>query len=86
MISGKAPGSECERVGRLLPLYADGEAERSESLAIQAHLAVCPRCAAREQFERRLQNLVRSLGHAPVPTTLSARVRAVVNTTEQSNS
>jgi len=66
----------CSETYRLLNGYVDGELELGGSLAVEEHLAGCPRCRAREANLRSLGSLMR--GHVELdaaPERLRARLR-----------
>ena len=71
----------CTDMNRLMTPYVDGEVTTADRQAIDAHLAVCPRCCARADAERSARRIVRAQASTltrPAPATLRARCAAVV--------
>lgn len=70
---------DCEAVVRALWDYLDRELGEADLAAIDAHLAVCEKCRAHAEFERRLIDEIRALrAQHDAPDTLRARLLAVV--------
>lgn len=65
----------CEEARRLLPAYADGELELSQSLAFEQHLESCPECAAALRVHKGLSQAVRALPYHRASDTLRARLQ-----------
>ena len=65
----------CEEARRLLPAYADGELDLSQSLAFEQHLESCPDCAAALRVHKGLSQAVRGLPYHRAPDTLRARLQ-----------
>ncbi len=65
----------CEEARRLLPAYADGELELSQSLAFEKHLEDCADCTAALRVHKGLSQAVRALPYHRAPDTLRARLR-----------
>ncbi|WP_307437810.1 anti-sigma factor family protein [Labrys monachus] len=63
-----------ERIGA----FVDGELAEDERQAVAAHLESCPSCAAGVEAMRALSRRIAAAGPAPLPTSLPARVRAVL--------
>ena len=64
----------CEEARRLLPAYADGELDLSQSLAFEKHLEGCPECATALRLHKGLSQAVRALPYHRAPDTLRARL------------
>ena len=71
----------CTDIDRLMTPYVDGEVTTADRQAVDAHLAVCPRCCARADAERSARRIVRSQASTltrPAPATLRVRCVAAV--------
>lgn len=51
----------CDRIASLLSAFADGELAAADEHEVRAHVAACPRCAARLETVRALRAAVRSV-------------------------
>jgi len=70
---------DCETVVRALWDYLDRELGDVDLAAIDAHLAVCAKCRAHAEFERRLVDEIRALrAQHDAPDTLRTRLLAVL--------
>lgn len=73
-------GMACERVEALLGAYVDGELNRAQTAAVEAHLGGCPACARRLAELKELSALVAdATAGEPLPPTLHASVMRVVS-------
>ncbi len=70
---------DCETVVRALWDYLDRELGEVDLAAIDAHLAVCAKCRAHAEFERRLVDEIRALrAQHDAPDTLRTRLLTVL--------
>src|SRR5687768_9567264 len=53
----------CDDVENFVHPYVDGEFEQKDRLEVESHLAGCPSCSRRVQFERAFRTVVREKGH-----------------------
>lgn len=67
-----------EYIAEYLSAHADGELSGKELRAAEAHLAECPRCAARLAEERSLKALVREHGRAQMPSAVQSSLIAML--------
>jgi mycothiol system anti-sigma-R factor len=73
-------GIDCEEALRDLQAYIDDELPAGRALLIEEHISDCSPCLDRGEFQRRLQEIVRTKcgGSVPVPAHLSDRVRRLI--------
>jgi anti-sigma factor (TIGR02949 family) len=70
---------DCEAVVRALWDYLDRQLSEADLAAIDAHLAVCEKCRAHAEFERRLIDEIRAVrAQQDEPDALRARVLAAL--------
>lgn len=68
----------CNEARPLLSAFLDGELTPAQRLAVEAHLAHCPACAACRREIDRAGRLVRELAVPPLSPDLTARIMAQV--------
>ncbi|MGH7265042.1 MAG: anti-sigma factor family protein [Candidatus Rokuibacteriota bacterium] len=68
----------CREFLEHLPPYVDGELGVAETVAVQTHLAECPRCQRLVEQERQFRQLLRRQPRESAPPEFRARVRARV--------
>lgn len=74
----------CAEALELLPVYGDGELDLSRTLAMEAHIAICPNCAAADRVQRGLSTALRAgVPYYQAPSTLRAQLSAQLS--ENSN-
>jgi anti-sigma factor RsiW len=66
----------CESGVKLLMEYLEGTLAGDARAAVEAHVAVCPRCVAFLASYRETPRLVRELTVADIPVDLAASLRA----------
>jgi len=71
----------CQQVHKLKEAHVDGRLPEAQSQRIEAHLATCPRCAARVALARRVQQelaptLQQAIGDPRLSPAAEARIRA----------
>lgn len=66
----------CEIIEPLLSPYLDDELTPTETALVQAHVAVCERCASELAFLRLTHAVLSNPTEVPVPAQLSARIAA----------
>ncbi|HET6204007.1 MAG TPA: hypothetical protein VFI25_14545 [Planctomycetota bacterium] len=69
---------DCDRIAGELLYRADGVGRSGGAAALEAHVAGCSTCAARERDARARIALLRSLPRAPVPGSLDRAVSAEI--------
>jgi anti-sigma factor (TIGR02949 family) len=73
------PMLDCDAVMRQFWDYLDGELTPERIAAIEAHVAMCERCAPHIAFERAFKAALRSARSVPIDTrALGERVRAAL--------
>lgn len=76
--------TDCRHVLHLLEVFVDREMPDGDCRAIERHLAACEECADREDFVRRLREVVRrTCGSDDLPPGLEERVRRAIAGAEQ---
>jgi anti-sigma factor (TIGR02949 family) len=71
--------TDCQHVLDLLEVFVDREVGQGDCRAIEQHLAACQECADREDFVRRLREVVRrTCGSDALPPGLEERVRRAI--------
>jgi anti-sigma factor RsiW len=73
-----AAAGDCAAVLKRISAYLDGELERAECAAIEAHCATCPRCAPVIDGLRRTVGLCREARGVPLPDAVRQRARASI--------
>jgi anti-sigma factor (TIGR02949 family) len=68
----------CEEALRVLAEHLDGELDGALHAEVERHLNTCRSCWSRAEFERRLKEQVRSLGHEPVEPSLVVRIHRLI--------
>lgn len=68
--------SNCDEVLERLERYLDGECPKGLEEIVRAHLAYCPPCLERADFERKLRALIASKCRDAAPSGLLDRVIA----------
>lgn len=68
----------CEELKDLIPLYAGGEAQDNERLAVEAHLPQCPDCSRELEQYREMRGLLTELRDGTVPPGAEAKTWKVV--------
>jgi anti-sigma factor RsiW len=66
---------KCEETRELLDAFHDDELQPATLAAVEAHLRTCPSCSAALAAHEAVRKKVRSLGRAPAPEALAARIR-----------
>lgn len=75
----------CNDAAILISAYADGEADRRQSRAIEGHLAVCPDCATKhEQLAELRTRLRKEVPRYSAPPALRASVLASIDAAKRS--
>jgi mycothiol system anti-sigma-R factor len=70
-------GTECQHVLEQIAPFLDGELREGECDRVREHMATCPSCRDRTEFQRHLKARVRgACGTCEVPPELLDRVRA----------
>lgn len=67
---------QCRDALRQLQEYLDGECPADLEATIREHLADCPPCWDRADFEREVRNVVARHCHEPAPAALVQRILA----------
>ena len=66
---------KCSKVREVVFLYTDNEMEEELLVAFREHLVVCPECARRLDYTRRVLTVVRSrCARARAPDSLRQRI------------
>lgn len=65
----------CEETVRQLAVYLDQELDSATSTAMARHLATCPECSSRAEFEKRLRRKLREAGTQKAPDRLYRRLK-----------
>ncbi|MFA6449644.1 MAG: zf-HC2 domain-containing protein [bacterium] len=67
--------NECERVACLIHEYLDKAIDDDTCRFIQTHLATCPHCLGKFDFEHELRGTIRKcVCSAPLPADLKSRI------------
>ncbi len=75
--------TECEQILEEIEVYLDGELSAEECRRIERHMADCPACFDREQFQRSLREIIRrKCGSAEMPPGLADRIRRAISSTD----
>lgn len=69
----------CEEALRMLFTYLDDELDAAHRQKVETHLERCRSCFSRAEFERRLKTHLAELGSAPLPASMEARIRSLIN-------
>jgi mycothiol system anti-sigma-R factor len=72
-------GDDCDQSLRELQVYLDGELRPEVRDIVAAHLADCPPCEDRAEFERRVRALVAASCHECAPVELRERILRLLN-------
>ncbi len=68
----------CVRAGQGLSAYVDGELSGREALAVRAHVAQCPQCAAERDRLIEIKQALEAMPSLEPPPGLEARLKAAV--------
>lgn len=68
----------CAFTNNLLDLYLDGRLVASQARWVEAHLAACPKCAARFAAWRKISRELRTFRTSAAPASFKAGLRAVL--------
>lgn len=72
----QSPDPECVRLLERVSEYLDSALDEGTCRAIEAHVRVCPSCAAVIDGLRRTVGLCRETGDRPLPAAVKARAQA----------
>lgn len=64
----------CDEMRDLLPLYAGGETEDNERIAVEAHLSLCSDCARELEEFRQARGLLEALREEETPPGTSSKI------------
>lgn len=69
-------GTDCDDIGELLSVYADGESTPDETAMVETHLAVCAFCARDLAFLQQTSRVLTRVAEVEPPATLRAAIFA----------
>ena len=70
----------CDEVLSEIEHYLHGELDRSRSARLADHLADCPPCLDRAEFQRKLKEIVRVKCRSATPEHLIVKIREAIRT------
>lgn len=73
---------QCEQAQGILDGYIDNALSTLEMLAVQEHLKSCKSCSATLADYRRMAQMLKAEGRAPLPADLAARISAALDQVE----
>jgi len=68
----------CDEVLVEIEHYLHGELDPDRSMLLGEHLADCPPCFERAEFQRKLKDIVRVKCHSQTPEHLVAKIRQAI--------
>jgi len=68
----------CDEVLSEIEHYLHGELDPNRTVLLGEHLADCPPCFERAEFQRKLKEIVRVKCHAQTPEHLVAKIRQAI--------